>query len=139
MDARRPIVCFSCGPTGHMRRKCPKRSPLVTGVYPSAIPLYLDGVVSLSCRGWGRKLDRTRSQCGQVLGISAGRGPTSVCQRAVKTACTVLGGYTVCPGVDRRLNPGGVCDTVLLRTNSACKAKSAVGTSECRVCGPGCC
>ena len=26
-----------------------------------------------------------------MLGISAGREPTSVCQRAVKTACTVLG------------------------------------------------
>ena len=46
VDARRPIVCFGCGLTGHMRRECPKRSPLVTGMYPSAIPLYLDGVVS---------------------------------------------------------------------------------------------
>ena len=60
-------------------------------------------------------------------------------QRPLETACTVLGGCAMYPRVDRRLNTGRVCDTVLLQTYDVYKDTSAVGVGEHRICGPCCC
>jgi hypothetical protein len=78
---------------------------------------------------------------GQMLWIPIGWWLTSVHQRVVETACTVLGGCAICPRVDRWLNTGRVCDTVLLQTYSVYMYmyKSAVCVGEHMIYGPCCC